>query len=359
MPQFNNFYLNLNFLNSGIASLCWPLKNESQQLKHLKCKVPFLLLILLPFFANSQNLVPNPSFEEYTQCPWSSTELNAHCNDWYSWSESPDYFNACSNDIGGVAGIPSNVWGYQWPITGVAYAAIGLFANYGNNLREYMAAPLLLPLEIGVTYNVFFHASQNDGGQISTHKCAVNNIGLRFFTNPEYNYQSNPLVPDNISHLNYSSILLDSVNWTKIEGSFTADEAYNWVAIGNFYTDDNTEYMTLNEDNFCIGMYYIENVCVAIDPNDCDYLLSQNALSIKGNGISLFPNPAVSFINIQSNLHLIDEVKIYNNVGQLIYQSNYKDRKVNINIGLWSNGLYILEVKTEDGFIKPFKVLKQ
>lgn len=217
----------------------------------------------------------------------------------------------------------------------------------------------MFPLEIGETYHVFFHASQFDGGQIYTHSCAVSNIGLRFFSNPEYHSVSNPLLPDNFSHLNYSSILLDSTNWTKIEGSFIADEAYNWVAIGNFYTDDNTEILALNEDNYCIGMYYIESVCVAIDPNDCDYLLSQNEISINENEISLFPNPVITFFDIHSNRKLIEEVKIYNNVGQVVYESNYRDKKVTINSGQWSKGLYILEVKTEDGFIKPFKVLKQ
>jgi hypothetical protein len=323
----------------------------------MKCKVPFLLL-LLPFFAQSQNLVPNPSFEEYTQCPWSSTELHAHCNDWYSWNESPDYFNACSNDIGGNVGTPNNAWGYQWPISGVAYASVATYANYAANLREYMAAPLLFPLEVGETYHVFFHASQNDGGEILTHKCAVNNIGLRFFTNPEYHSESNPLLPDNFSHLNHITILSDSENWTKIEGGFIADEPYNWVAIGNFYTDDNTEYLALNDD-FCIGMYYIENVCVTKNLNDCDYLLSQNELSNNGSEISLFPNPATTFLNILSNLKLIDNVKIYNNIGQLIYDSNFRDNQVTINTGQWSKGLYILEVKTEDGYTKPFKVLKQ
>ena len=46
----------MNFLNLGIASIVEPFKNEVQTLKSLKCKVPFLLLILLPFFAKAQNL---------------------------------------------------------------------------------------------------------------------------------------------------------------------------------------------------------------------------------------------------------------------------------------------------------------
>src|SRR5690606_30479231 len=63
-----------------------------------------------------QNLVPNPSFEEYLECPFSTVELQNQVIGWYSWNESPDFFYECSNDLAGLAGVPGNVFGYQYPI---------------------------------------------------------------------------------------------------------------------------------------------------------------------------------------------------------------------------------------------------
>lgn len=91
----------------------------------MKCKVLFLFFFsCLAISLCGQNLVPNPSFEEYTECPLSVAGLGPVAESWYSWNETPDYFNACSNDIGGNAGTPNNTWGFQWPITGVAYASL-------------------------------------------------------------------------------------------------------------------------------------------------------------------------------------------------------------------------------------------
>jgi len=361
MPQFNIFFMNLNFLNSGIASLCWPLKNEAQLMKHLKCKAPFLFLIILPLFAQSQNLVPNPSFEEYLECPYSSAELHNQVIDWYSWQESPDFFHACSNELVGLAGVPSNVWGHQWPITGEGYAAVYTYAHHFEDGREYIASPLIQSLELGDQYYVFFHASQYDGGVEYDSWCATSNIGIRFFKDPSYSASNpfNPFTPDNFAHINYSDILNDTTNWTKIEGWITADDAYNWVAIGNFFDDSQTQIEVLNDENRCFGIYYIENVCVAKTPQECDYLLSQLESSSSINVINIFPNPVESQLQVQSSYQFINEIKVFNAIGQLVFGSNQKENKVIIETGQWSGGLYILEVKTEDGFIQPFKVLKQ
>jgi len=360
MPNSNNFFICLNFLNLGIASIIELLKNKAQTLKYLKCKAPFLLLILLPLVAQNQNLVPNPSFEEYLECPYAPAELQNQVINWYSWQETPDFFHPCSNDLDGFAGVPNNAWGYQWPISGDAYAAIATYAFTTIDIREYMAVELLEPMDIGTSYYVMFHASFRDSINSDPHLwCASNNIGMRFFQDPEYNNQTNPLTPDNYAHVNYSEILNDYTNWTKIEGWVFADQPYNWLAIGNFFTDDNTEIEILNNVNSCISLYYIENVCVAKTPGECDYLLNQTQISNSINLIEIYPNPVDTRLQVKSNNQLIYDIKVFNTIGQLIYWSNQHKKVVVIETDQWSVGLYILEVKTEDGFIKPFKVLKQ
>ncbi len=111
-------------------------------------KIVFVLLALLSSLSSAfaQNLVPNPSFEEYEECP---TEVGQVFNatGWYSALESPDYFNACSssNDVNTFAiDVPINHAGFQEPATGSAY--IGLFSFFiVDDYREYVQCQLLEP----------------------------------------------------------------------------------------------------------------------------------------------------------------------------------------------------------------------
>jgi OmpA-OmpF porin, OOP family len=143
-----------------------------------------LLFLLMPVLGWSQNLVPNPSFEEYEECPISFGELEQCTTNWKSWQESPDYYNACNNNINGNLGVPQNNAGYQEPIIGNAYAGIYTYSNYGQNVREYAATALQSPLIVGQSYYVMFYVSDVEGEGDNfpgEYKCSTNHLGLRFF----------------------------------------------------------------------------------------------------------------------------------------------------------------------------------
>jgi hypothetical protein len=365
MPQFNIFFMNLNFLNLGLASLCWPLKNESQLLKYLKCKVPFLLIILLPLFIQSQNLVPNPSFEEYLECPYSTAELHNQVIDWFSWQGTPDYFNVCSNELEAFAGVPTNSFGNQNPILGDAYSALLNYTHSFVNDREYMACALLESFEVNQSYYVMFYASFYEGGVLSNYQCAINKLGVKFFKDPpQYTPEvwDNPYTPQNTADIEYSEMFVDSTNWVLIEGWFEADQAYNWMAIGNFYDDDHTDTLQLGEPNKCYAIYFIENVCIAKNASDCDYLKqpadinsveSENTVTFQ-----VFPNPGVD--EFQVNFSIVpEEIEVFNAIGQSIYLPNVTSNSITINSTHWAKGLYILVVKGGGGNHQTFKLIKQ
>jgi hypothetical protein len=81
------------------------------------------LAVLASLPASAVNLVPNPSFETYTQCP--TDGLFSPISFAPPWSSptlaSPDYFNACSGPLSGM-GVPVNIAGNQSARTGSAYA---------------------------------------------------------------------------------------------------------------------------------------------------------------------------------------------------------------------------------------------
>jgi hypothetical protein len=308
----------------------------------------------------AQNLVPNPSFEEYLECPQSTGELDQQVVDWVSWHFTPDFFHVCNNDGLGSAGVPNNGWGNQMPISGDAYTGVYTYAEYAPDIREYMASQLETPLTMGNTYYMMFHASLYDGGQKQPRWCETNNIGMRFFKDPTYTAfppDANPLEPDNFAHLNYSEILDDYTNWTLIEGWFTADEDYNWVAIGNFFTDDQTEITILNDEGACSGIYYIENVCVASSPEECDYLLSADAnkTAIKAN---VYPNPATE--SVRFSLPEKDEytVVFFDAQGRMI--SNFKNIRTGkeINVSTFQKGVYVVRVYNNHFFTTLKLIIK-
>jgi len=317
---------------------------------------------LFPQFLSAQNLVPNPSFEEYESCPYSTADFTGFVSNWVSWQETPDYFNVCNNLTTGWVGVPQNVWGNQLPITGDGYSALYTFAlDVDPNAREYIAAQLISPLEVGQTYHVFFYASQIEGETGSVpmeYRCATNHIGLNFFKNPVYNNSDNPLTPTNTAHLDYSQVLSDSDNWIKIEGSLTADDEYNWVAIGNFFEDSQTEIAIQNDSSRCFGVYYIENICVATDPADCDYLLQTKEVELL-NEINMYPNPSGSIIHFRSDKVRLTSISAYNNVGQLVHGELVNVKSSNIDISDWAQGLFLIVVVDENNSIQVFKLIKQ
>ena len=92
----------------------------------LKSLVLLIIWICMMSPGKAQNLVPNPSFEEFTTCP---TTLGIggplQCTPWFSYN-SADYFNVCG---GFNTGVPNNAFGFQEARTGVAYVGCLLYTS--------------------------------------------------------------------------------------------------------------------------------------------------------------------------------------------------------------------------------------
>jgi len=320
-----------------------------------------LAFSLAVLFSFAQNLVPNPSFEEFTECPFAPGNLHTQVEYWESWNESPDFFHVCSNELDGFAGVPDNAWGSQYPIVGSAYAGLVTYVDLVENGREYIAAELTSALTAGTTYYVMFYASMNDGGAKESSLCATNNLGLRFFEDPDFNAfppNANPFQPDNFAHLNFDEVLNDSENWTLISGWFTADDAYNWVAIGNFFTDDQTAKLVLNNEDRCAGIYYIENVCVGSAPEECEYLLGVNTPKVESRP-RVFPNPTTNAIHFTwPEVFRAYNISICDLQGkeQLIL-SGVRSGQV-LDVSSFQKGIYVVRFSSKDHY-STFKLVLQ
>lgn len=323
---------------------------------------PFILALLFSTLGFGQNLVPNPSFEEYLECPQGTADFQTQVVDWYSWQETPDYFNACNNTELGTAGVPTNAWGYQYPVSGSAYAGLITYVHYLENGREYIACPID-QLTIGISYYVMFYVSNCDNGSTIEWSCATNHLGLKFFKDSSYSFNSNPYTPENTADIEFNEMFTDTTNWHLVEGWFTADQAYNWIALGNFYDDDHTDTLQLsnpnNQLNECAAVYYIDNVCISANPADCHYLLGSRAHEFEVS-IDVYPNPTNGELSISSNTLQIENITVYSVLGKLIYQKHEHENKiVQLTIGQWASGIYIIEIELDDGIFYQTKILKK
>src|SRR5690606_21827151 len=102
--------------------------------------------------------------------------------------------------------------------------------------------------------------------------------------------------PQNNADIEHNEFISDTANWILIEGWFTADSMYNWLAIGNFYDDQQTNTIELGWEDHCCAIYYIDNVCVTKNPTDCDYLLSVK--DENENKIKVIPNPFIGELKL-------------------------------------------------------------
>lgn len=215
-------------------------------------KIFYIGLFATSTLSNGQNLVPNPSFETYQSCNFSQGDAD-YAN---GWNKSPvfnqppshaDYCNSCSPSYG----VPLNPWGSQSAATGNGYMAITTKVPAWGQYRENIYAQLITPLSIGVTYSLSFKLSLCDNFMLASNK-----MGLKFSMFPNISV-------NNSAHLFAANPVTNQSGWTVISGTFTADSAYSYIGVGNFFDDANTlEIIACSSCSQYYNIYYVDDISV-------------------------------------------------------------------------------------------------
>ncbi|NQX98673.1 MAG: T9SS type A sorting domain-containing protein [Flavobacteriales bacterium] len=303
----------------------------------MKLILPFILL-LITTFSISQNLVPNPSFENTNYCVSNGGDMGAVVG-WEGYQASPDYFHTCSPDP--WFSVPNNWGGYQMPATGDAYCGIGTYNDFGTstNTREFIGTFLSSPLVIGTKYYVSIKVNLSSDSFIQNY-CATNNIGISFSTNP-----SNPFTVTNNAKVYASNIITDTLGWTTVSGSFIADSTYWAVLVGNFFDDINTNTLIVNSNQDCFAYYLIDDVCVSTDSLTCFPITTSINVNSDKPTFSIYPNPASTKLKITTELP-INRINIIDVTGKLVKM--IVQNKKNIDITDLVSGIYFIQIFTED-----------
>lgn len=220
------------------------------------------------------NMVFNPSFEEYTLCPEridAKGVMNGVDAWWQPTAGSSDYFNVCS---GRDCAVPRNKMGVQTARTGVAYC--GIYCSQAS-YREYLQTQLKSPLLPGHRYRVSFYVSlaEKSPHAIATIGAMLTSQRLADSTWDVLMQRESVDYGDNQSQLisvyykpqvvnDKDRVLDDMKSWTLVSGDFVADGGELFLTIGNFNSFNNSTVVETNTANAVLqgAYYYIDDVSV-------------------------------------------------------------------------------------------------
>ncbi len=267
-----------------------------------------VLYVALSCFGSvwAQNLVKNPSFEAYTNCPEGLGNLS---NDVDFWSAptlgSTDYFNGCSVAMG----TPENFNGKQPADFGKGYAGLYLYAP--QDYREYLQAELETPLIKGRTYQVSFYVSLAERSDF-----AIKEFGL-LFSNNKIELQTRKaftkklwyqLKGNSYSYLEigYTNFYSDTKDWLLVHSQFEAKGNEKYMIIGNFKNNKKTRLFRTKRNAKQGAYYYLDEVVVK------DMSIAESSYEL--NKVHTFKNLLFAFDKTDlanSSIEEIDRVYTY------------------------------------------------
>ena len=257
----------------------------------------FVMIVLITQrLGLSQNLVPNPSFEEHEQCPTflgavKSFNLNTSYGVVKEWLANPpdctpDYYHICGDRSFRV---PKNLCGNMPTKEGDAY--IGMIMRIGevhmghpNDMfyREHITAKLQKTLQTNAMYEVKMYVVLSEYANF-----AIANIGALFTEQPL-------IIKENIAYqpqILYQDFITDKQNWVMICDTFIAKGNEKYITIGNFdsYRDKKIRKIDKNNANrkkfnFNRAYYFLDEISVQMIgriPETDEEILKENLQTIQ------------------------------------------------------------------------------
>jgi hypothetical protein len=267
-----------------------------------------------------QNLVPNPSFEDVLKCPDGNNNIT-DCESWMNMgtlNTTPDFFHTCAT-LPQITP-PTLQFGYQYPRSGNGMAGIITYIWQHSpgwpDYREIIGTQLTSPLVVGQKYFVSFYVN-NAGYQPGWQHIGSNKTGMRFSTVPRS--EQDPPLLDNFAHLYTDSILVDTLGWYKISGSFIADFAYPYLLLGNFFDENNTDTIIFGGAPFggSSAYYYVDDVCVTTDSLYNEGWTNIPDYQSQSTSIVCYPNPVSDILSVNSTIP-ITSIELTNYLGQTV-----------------------------------------
>ncbi len=257
--------------------------------------IKYLVLLCflgISFFGKSQpaNYVTNGSFEEKYSCTgFNMIELSKGWLSIDSLHSALYYYCDCFQNV------PFDGSNFQYPKTGSCYGEGTLLCLPPNcstqNSRNYFKNRLKKQLTAGRTYCVRFFVNITN---YSTY--GIDGFGAYFGnatidTITQANFYLPYLAPQIINANN--NIIIDTLNWTAISGTFIATGYEKYMLIGNFKSDQNTNKTLVNPSglpNIYCDISLDDASCI---PIDLEAYAGPNKSCIVGDSVFIGREPDV------------------------------------------------------------------
>lgn len=310
--------------------------------------------------ARAQNLVPNGSFEEYSDCP-TYFGLASWSTGWQNlYTQSADYFNACHT--GGVVGIPLNQFGDQYPAHGDAYVGMATYVYNQPEYREMVGIELTEPLQVGVPVCLSFKTAVGGFGTSVGNSAGYTckGLGMKFFNSlptEQYIYDY-----PNSAALNIEEVPTDTAIWYSVVGSYLPDSAYSYVVIGNFFADSLNEPTIQDSIGFNATDWayaFVDDVRASFDLTYCTLDLSAQGGPRKRPVIYPIPSAGELHIHAPHEGNGIIHYALYDTAGRCA-QNGVLSQGVgdpSIEIEALPSGTYLLKLTTMKGHWSPVTVI--
>ncbi len=308
----------------------------------------FCWLVMLTIGVKSQNLVPNPSFEDFITCPTQQGEIFyavpwfAGTKDYYgNLSSSTDYYNSCNNFINGLFGVPSVAFGNQYAKTGNAYAGFIFWRPVAYS--EYLEVKLIQPLDSGKKYCIEFWVNN------SGFEWAIDAIGLVFTDDSLITTGATPIIMTPSVENPAGNILADSTNWIAISGYYISKGGEQFITIGCFLDNVDINYQACTNINHPVAYYLVDDVSVV----NCDPVNP-----VPDGSISVHPNPVADELTLEAKWNTFPiSYDIYNAIGQLLYKGEMQEKQI-LYTASYSPGVYFIRFNYNGRLIYK-KVVKE
>ncbi|MFN0274560.1 MAG: gliding motility-associated C-terminal domain-containing protein [Chitinophagales bacterium] len=236
-----------------------------------------LLSLYISLLHAQVNLVPNPSLEDYVDCPYSfdgffgSETVFYIVDQWMRPSGgTSDLYNVCASSSSGMD-VPDNFFGYQEAHTGDGYAGMYTYLE-GYEYREYIQTRLTEVMVTGNCYYIEFYVNSADDFSLG-YNYAIDEMGLhisdeRYFE--DFLYGPISLTPQITGE--EGLFYTEADTWYKVSGFYEAAGGEEWITIGNFQDDDETELELVNPDESAdYGYIFVDDVLVT-EAGGADFL---------------------------------------------------------------------------------------
>jgi len=284
--------------------------------------------IFLFFSVQSQNLVPNGSFENFSSCPPNASNNLPYATYWTGpLINSTDYYNSCISPPT-YGSIPFHG---VYPRTGNAMAGFWGAFNCAPYYREYLQTTLTTTLSANKCYYIEMYVFPDKETKTFANNVAVHLSDTNYTINSTLQCGSNNMVlylKPHILKFN-NSVIMDTLNWTKISGIYTAKGGENYIIIGNFQDDYHTDSVRLGQSPYPAADYLIDDIIViptdsiSLSPFagndttiasgdsafigrqlyglDCDWYNNGNLIDTNISGIWVKPTTTTSYV-VEQNL---------------------------------------------------------